>query len=114
MKSCNGLLICLFVGPAQQAEAVLSRVKYDPTIQWLYEKKPEQDSSEVLTFFGLLTSTFLGIGMALVFIILAGMVAGLIRFEVLRRFPGIAEKRGVIFLDLRQTGEPAAEEDAGD
>ncbi|UCF37935.1 MAG: hypothetical protein JSU96_03455, partial [Acidobacteriota bacterium] len=96
----SGLLICLFIGPEQQATTVLQAVKYNPSIKWLYEKKEDPNSSEIQTFFGLLTQTILGIGTFLLMIIGSGLIAGLLRYEFLRRFPGLSRKKGTIRLNL--------------
>jgi hypothetical protein len=94
-----GVLICIFVGPEHRAHVILPRVKYAPTIKWLYEKRLDT-SSETLTFLGLITKTILGTGVFILVILGTGLVLGLVRYEVLRRFPGFMGKKEMVRLNL--------------
>jgi hypothetical protein len=96
-----GVIICLFIGPEESARTILPRVEYAPTIKWLYEKKPDRDSSETRTFLGLIASAILGSGVFMLLIIGSGLVVGLARYEVLRRFPGISKRKQMIRLNLK-------------
>lgn len=94
-----GVVICLFIGPEEQAREVLLRVEYTPTIKWLYEKKRDP-SAENITFLGLITQTILGIGVFLLLILGAGFATGLVRYEVLRRYPQLSRRKDMVRLDL--------------
>jgi hypothetical protein len=95
-----GVVIAVFVGPEQSAQRVLGQVKYAPTIKWLYQKEPEAYSEEMMTFFGLITKTILGTGVLLLLIVGAGCVAGLLRYEFLRRFPRLSSHKEPVRLEL--------------
>jgi hypothetical protein len=105
-----GVVICLFIGPEEQAREVLLRVEYTPrevllrveytpTIKWLYEKKRDP-SAENITFLGLITQTILGIGVFLLLILGAGFATGLARYEVLRRYPQLTRRKEMVRLNL--------------
>lgn len=97
----TGVLVCLLVGPEARALEVLPRVKYSPSIKWLYEKE-DSISEETMTFFGLLTKTILGIGIFLVLLIGSGFVVGFLRYEFIRRFPNVFRRKEMISLGLGQ------------
>lgn len=96
----TGVLIAIFIGPEDQAQKTLSHVNYQPDVQWLYEKKEESRLSETMTFLGLITQTILGIGVFLVLILGTGFSFGLVRYELIRRFPEIFRKEKMIRLNL--------------
>ena len=95
-----GVLLCLFVGPEDRALDVLTQVRYNPTIQWLHDPKPEREPGETVKFLRLLTRTFLGTGILLVGLIALGIVAGLFRYQLFRRFPALVRKKEMIRLKL--------------
>ena len=95
-----GVLICLFIGPEERAQAILPRVKYAPSIQWLYEKDSEPDFAETITFLGLITSAILGTGTFLLMILGSGLTVGLIRYGFIQRFPSLTRKKRMVRLDL--------------
>ncbi len=95
-----GVLVCLFVGPEDRALDVLNRVRYEPTIKWFHDKRPEREPSETVKFLRLLTRTFLGTGLLLLMMIGLGIAVGLFRYEMLRRFPTLVRKKEMIRLRL--------------
>lgn len=96
----SGVLIGIFIGPEVRAVPVLTALEYSPSIKWLYEENRRADTSEVQTFFGLLTQTILGIGFFLVAILGAGFVAGLARYGFISRFPSLTRRKEMVRLDL--------------
>ncbi|HUV14743.1 MAG TPA: DUF6599 family protein [Acidobacteriota bacterium] len=94
-----GVVICIFIGPEERAREVLSKVEYTPTIKWLYEKKRDP-SAENLSFLGLITQTFFGIGVFLLLILGTGLVTGLVRYEALQRFPQLTRRKEMVRLGL--------------
>jgi len=96
----TGVLIAIFVGPEADARRILDLVKYKPSIQWLHEKKPESRLDQTLTFLGLITRTIIGTGVFLLLILGTGLSFGLIRYEIIRRFPSIFQKEKMIRLQL--------------
>jgi len=96
----SGLLVCIFIGNEAAARDVLSAIKYSPAIQWLHDDKEKQAREGTITFLGLITKAILGTGTMLLLIIGTGVLAGLLRYGVLRRFPGISRKKEMIRLGL--------------
>ncbi len=94
----TGVLVCLYSGPEPRAAAVLSGIAYKPTIQWLRDRR--STPRETLTFFGLVTQAILGTGAFIILLLGAGVAVGLVRYEVIRRFPGIYRGKETIHLRL--------------
>ena len=97
-----GVIIALLVGSEDSAQRILQQVEYAPSVQWLYEKESDSYTGEVLTFLGLLTKTIFGTGTFIIMIVSAGLVMGLIRYAILRRFPRIRKRRDMVRLSLDQ------------
>jgi hypothetical protein len=95
-----GVLIALLVGPEASAQRILPQVEYSPTVKWLYVKESDTYTGEVISFLGLLTKTILGTGVFILLIVGAGLVAGLIRYAVLRRFPRLKRRKDMVRLNL--------------
>jgi hypothetical protein len=96
----TGVLVGIFPGPEDRAMEILNLVNYEPEIQWLHEEKEESRFSETMTFLGLITQTILGIGVFLILILGTGLSFGLVRYEILRRFPKIFRKDKMVRLEL--------------
>ena len=95
-----GVLIALLVGPEASAQRILLQVEYSPAVKWLYVKESDTYTREVISFLGLLTKTILGTGVFILLIVGAGLVAGLTRYAVLRRFPRLKRHKDMVRLNL--------------
>lgn len=99
-----GVLIALFVGSEDSAREVLGRVNYTPSIKWLHkpktEEQPDSYTQEVVSFLGLLTQTILGTGVFILLIVGLGLVAGLVRYAILRRFPALRKPKEMVRLHI--------------
>ncbi len=101
----SGLLISLFWGPAEQARSLLDRVQYTASVRWLYEKDTtledaEARRGEVVTFLGVVSQTILFTGAFIVFVLGLGLLAGLLRFWLLRRVPASQQHNTMVRLHL--------------
>jgi hypothetical protein len=107
----SGPLVSLFLGSQQRAVQVLDKVQYSAQVKWIYEKQLteaeiQERHEEVVSFFGIVTSSILFSGFAMLAVISAGVVVGLIRFQVLKSFPHVKEKDDMIRLELdRRTAD---------
>jgi len=98
-----GVVVGIFFGPEQRAQAVLGRVQYAPDVRWLHEEdyRPKGLRSGA-------TSTVLHVvrrtlGLILAFLIVAitaGFAVGMVRYEALRRISGRLAKENLVFLEL--------------
>jgi hypothetical protein len=86
----SGFLVALFFGQEEQAQQVLALVNYSPEIKWVYDKHerraavpPEEDLVPFLL--KLLIGILIALGIAGVI----GLVIGIVRFLVLRRYPDL-------------------------
>lgn len=95
----SGILLGLARAENGQFPSLLAGLQYKPRVQWLRDRRLSQTRQERMTFFGLLTQTFLGIGFLLLMVLAIGGFAGLTRYELLRRFPWLYPER--IDLNLR-------------
>lgn len=94
----TGVLVCLYSGPEPRAAVVLAGIVYKPTIRWLRDRRDSRQ--ETVTFFGLVTKAILGTGAFIAMLLGAGVAVGLVRYEVIRRFPGIYRGKEMIRLRL--------------
>lgn len=101
----SGVLIPIFFGPEAAAQNLLSKVEYVPSIKWIYRKDEEADlraqaRREVTSFLQVLARSLL---LTLVFAAVTiggGCAAGLLRYGILQRFPGIRKRDEMIRLGL--------------
>jgi hypothetical protein len=96
----SGILIGLFVGPEDRAVKVLSQLNYAPSVQWVQDEKPKDQRQETITFLGLVTKAILGTGTLILIIIGVGIVAGFIRYSIVRRNPVLLRRDDMIRLNL--------------
>ncbi|GAB4111032.1 MAG: hypothetical protein Kow001_12160 [Acidobacteriota bacterium] len=94
----TGVLVCLYSGPEPRAAAVLAGIAYKPTVRWLRDRRNTRQ--ETVTFFGLVTKAILGTGAFIALLLGAGVAVGLVRYEVIRRFPGIYRGKEMTRLHL--------------
>ncbi len=96
----SGLLVAIFIGPEDLAVKVLNQVSYAPTIQYFQKKGDEPQPSKTDTFLGLITRAILGTGSFIIFIIIAGFFAGVLRYQIIQRFPAFAKRNNSVRLNL--------------
>jgi len=96
----SGLLVAIFSGPDAQASEVLNQVSYSPSIQYFQKKSDEPKPSATKTFLGLVTKAILGTGTFIVFVLVLGFCAGVLRYYIILRFPKFAKRNDTIRLDL--------------
>ncbi len=101
----SALLVGVFFGPEAEARTVLDQLQYNAKVQWIYDRGLSQEErarrrGEVISFFGIVTSSILFTGAFAVVVIVAGLATGLVRYQVLKRFPILTANKGVIRLDL--------------
>jgi len=96
----TGVLIAMLLGSEISAQQILGNIRYSPSVKWLYQKDSGTDSGEVRSFLGLLVRTILGTGVFILLIVAAGLVTGLIRYALLRRFPGLKRRKEMLRLNL--------------
>jgi hypothetical protein len=108
----TGILLAVIVGPRERAQEILARVNYTLTIKWLYEKVTGKPS-KTMTFLGLIATSILGTGVLVLMILGVGIVAGLVRYETFKRFPGLSVRNRTIRLDLERREKEITREIAG-
>jgi hypothetical protein len=108
----TGFLVALFFGQEAQAQQVLAQVNYSPQIKWVYEKYetvavPQQENP-IPFLLKLIIGTLAALGIALV----VGLVVGLIRFLVIRRYPDLGYYDKMVTLKINdQKKRPERESD---
>ncbi len=98
----SGLLVSLFQGPEAEARRILDRVRYTATVKWIYEKEAEpiDRRGEIVTFFGIVTSSILFTGAFIVVVMFLGLLTGLVRYGLIRRYPVLAAGDKMVRLGL--------------
>lgn len=96
----SGLLVAVFKGPDDLAVKILDQVSYTPTIQYFQKKEEEPRPSATKTFLGLITKAILGTGTFIVFIIIFGFLAGVLRYQIIQKFPRFVKRNDTIRLKL--------------
>ena len=100
-----GVLIALFFGPEPEAQRVLEKVHYTPTIKWIYEKDidpiPRHSRDEILTLLGVFERSMLMTVFLLSMTIGGGAGLGLIRYRIRQLYPPGSPKDGAIYLNLK-------------
>ncbi len=96
----TGLLVAIFIGPEDQAVEALNQVSYTPTIQYFQKKGDEPQPSATKTFLCLITKAILGTGTFIIFIILAGFFAGILRYQIIQKFPAFVKRNDSVRLNL--------------
>lgn len=96
----TGLLVAIFIGPEDLAVEVLNQVSYAPTIQYFQKKGDEPQPSATKTFLGLITKAILGTGTFIIFIIITGFLAGVLRYQIMQKFPAFVKRNDSVRLNL--------------
>lgn len=100
----TGAIVSIFLGPQAEAESVLSRINYNPTIRWLYNTVPVprglSPASGAPNFLGVVANSLILTGLFVVLTLAVGVLAGMLRYQVLERFKVLGERRKTIRLDL--------------
>lgn len=96
----SGLLVAVFTGPEEQAVNLLNQVSYTPTIQYFQKAEEEPRPSATVTFLGLITKAILGTGTFIIFIIIVGFFAGVLRYQIMQKFPKFAKRNDSVRLNL--------------
>lgn len=101
----SGVIISIFFGPERDAQDILSRVQYTPTIKWIYEKEFDPEEArrrDTASFLRVVARSLL---LAIIFFAITvggGLAGGLIRFEAFRRFPTLNRRAGMVILNLNK------------
>lgn len=97
-----GVIISLFFGPEQEAQQVLAKVDYAPTLKWIYEKKrePEMQRRQVITYMDLVTNAIFATGIFILLTLAAGFVAGVARYQVFKHYPQLTQRDEMIRLKI--------------
>jgi hypothetical protein len=98
----SGVIISIFFGPESEAQDILSKVQYAPTIQWIYQKDkdPEKLISETMIFLESVGQTLSLILVFLPMVLILGFGAGLLRYGLFQRFPRVRDQGEMIRLDI--------------
>jgi len=91
----SGVLIGLCVGSEEDANRILSRVKYTPSVQWL-DEKPDPNVTGMRFIVRALLGTFAFLLLTLGF----GMLVGYLRYQFIRRYPEIGKKGEMVRLKI--------------
>ena len=102
----SGPLLGLFLGPLTSANPVLEDLQYTATVEWVHEEDTllrdlERNRAEIVTFFGVVTSSIFFSGFFMLVILALGIGSGFLRMALLRRFPALSRGSETIFLDLQ-------------
>ncbi len=101
----SALLVAVYFGPEEEGRATLDQVHYDAQVKWIYDRgmsEPERQRrrGELISFFGIVTASVYFTAFFAVVVIILGIGVGLIRYEVIKRFPVVTERNDMIRLDL--------------
>ena len=96
----TGPLVALVVGPQTSAELVLADVRYSPTIEWIHDVRAENAALDLRNFLALVKDRLLAIGLVLTLMVGLGLVVGLVRYEMLQRFPILTARTEMVQLGL--------------
>ena len=99
----SGVIIAIFFGPESEAQEILTKVQYAPTIKWIYQKEqdPEELVRRTMDFLGSVRQTLVLILVFLPTVLTLGFTAGIVRYTLFQLFPGVQEKGEMIQLDFQ-------------
>jgi hypothetical protein len=99
----SGVIIAIFFGPESEAQNILTKVQYAPTIQWIYQKKPDPEElvRRTMDFLGSVRQTLVLILVFLPTVLTLGFTAGIVRYKLFQLYPGVKEKGEMIQLDFQ-------------
>lgn len=105
----SGLLVAMVFGAEEEARPLLERVHYDAQVKWIYERgltdeERRRRRGEVVTFFGIVTSSILFTAVFAVVVLVAGLCTGVARYLILKRFPILTARSEMIRLDIEERG----------
>ncbi|MDA2938651.1 hypothetical protein MYX75_10360 [Acidobacteria bacterium AH-259-A15] len=98
-----GVMISIFFGPESEAREILEKVRYVPTIKWIYNKDLDPEllrRRATSSFFGILRRSLL---LTLVFCSITiggGLTVALIRYQMFKRFPKLSKRDEVVRLGI--------------
>ena len=98
----SGVIISIFFGPESEAQKVLPKIQYAPTIKWIYQKEedPEELRQQTMAFLGSVHRTLVAILVFLPLTLAIGFVAGLVRYTLFQLFPLVRDQGEMIHLDI--------------
>ncbi len=110
----SGLLVALLEAPEEEARPLLERVHYNASVKWIYEKDTSAEDlakqrGELLTFFGIITTSLVFTGIFMVVMLAGGLAVGVVRYRFLQKFPRLRSGDELIRLDLQRTAVRAEE-----
>ncbi len=102
----SALLVALYFGPEAEGRATLDQVHYDAKVKWIYdrgmsEQERQHRRGELISFFGIVTASVYFTAFFAVAVVILGVCVGLLRYQVIQRFPIVTERNDMIRLDLR-------------
>jgi hypothetical protein len=104
----SGSLVGVCIGPEQEAHRVLTSLKYAPTVKWLYDRNEElakKERARSVSLMGVVVRAIIGTALFLAVTFGLGAVVGVIRFHVMRKYPGLWKKKEMTRLKLDERDE---------
>ena len=101
----SGPLLGIYLGEKESAEEVLGDLRYSASIEWVQNKVPllpnlTENQREVKTLLGVVSGSMVLTGVFILTVLLTGLILGIIRVFLIRRFPILKPKDDRIYLDL--------------
>ena len=102
----SGPLLGMYLGGQEGATQVLGDLRYSASIEWVHEKAPPLPDlaarrDEVRGLLGAVSGAMILTGVFIVSVLFIGLVLGLIRVVLIRRFPILEVRDDSVYLDLR-------------
>lgn len=101
----SGPLLGIYLGEKESAEKVLGDLRYSASIEWVQDKVSllpnlAENQREVKTLLGVVSGSMVLTGVFILTVLTTGLLLGLVRVFLIRRFPILKPKDDGIYLDL--------------
>lgn len=98
----SGIIVSIFFGSESVAEELFATIQYAPTIKWIYRKEKASGEAfeQTIAFLGTVSQNMITILTFIPILLLMGCAAGLIRYTLFQRFPGIQDRNEMIQLGI--------------
>jgi hypothetical protein len=98
----SGVIVSIFFGPESEAQKILPKIQYAPTIKWIYQKDvdPEELRQQTVAFLGSVHRTLVAILVFLPLALVIGLAAGLVRYSLFQLYPLVRDQGDTIHLDI--------------